>query len=289
MDGLADLDPIYFADVSWQERFERWLEHHVGDDRFAGANATAIEVIAHRRDLGLRMAVNIAPHALLLFLRDGAYKNAYERASEIGDASPPSATRTKVDGALFRDPDRPEDHYFGAVVLGGTGVRYYGEYCVVLKEDASVVPDDTLVLDRNSYDIVFEPLAGREDTSHIVERLRGRWTSDLMAMVKMKVLPQIAAAPRLTTAGATSELVLHDESFIEVHKRGTFGPDDVHEIRESAADASVEADLIGRRERGHPLSVEESIWLSRRHEVDQALVERGLRARIIVTSGRAPR
>ena len=74
MPSLVDLDPIYFADESWSERFKHWLERHAADETFAGANATAVDVISRRRDLGLRMAVNIAAHALLLFLRDGRYK-----------------------------------------------------------------------------------------------------------------------------------------------------------------------------------------------------------------------
>ena len=79
---------------------------------------------------------------------------------------------------------------------------------------------------------------------------------------------------------------MHDESFVEVHKHGSFGPDDVHEIRESAADAAVEADLSGRKSRGHTLLPKESIWLQRRHDVDRALASRGIRTRIIVSTGR---
>jgi hypothetical protein len=287
--SLVDLDPIYFADESWSERFKHWLERHAADETFAGANATAVEVISRRRDLGLRMAVNIAAHALLLFLRDGRYKNAYERRAEMGDAAAPSATRIAVDTALFPPPASAADYYFGAAVLGGTGVRYYGEYCVVLKEDPQVVPDDTLVLDRNSYDVMFEPLKGCGPVDGIVKRLRGQWDDGLVAIVKMRILPALGAAPRLATSGTASDVLLHDENFVEVHKQGTFGPGAVHEVRESAADAAVDADLSGRHQRGDALSVEESIWLHRRHEVARALAARHIRARIIVTTGRTPR
>lgn len=158
-------------------------------------------------------------------------------------------------------------------MLGGSGVRYYGDYCVVLKEDKTIVPDDTQVLDRNSYDAVFSPLnAVDEQLAEIMKRLRGHWGSDLVPMAKLKILPELGASPRLATAGSVSEMLLHDESFVEVHKHGTFGPSQVHEVRESAADAAVEADLKGRRERGHTLSSEESLWLYRRHAVDRALV-----------------
>ena len=289
MSGLVDLDPIYFAIGSWTTRFTNWLHQHSQADTFAGANATAVDVISGRRDLGLRMAVNIPAHALLLFLRDKHYKNAYERLAEAGDSSGPSPTRQSVDDALFPVPLQPRDHYFGATVLGGTGVRYYGDYCIVMKEDSQTIPDNTQVLDRNSYDMVFPPLAGREPLPDIAQRLRGQWAHDLLAMVKMKILPALGVAPRLATAGVASETLLHDESFVEVHKLGSFGPSDVHEIREAAADAAVEADIVGRRERGHPLSPEEIIWVQRRHEVDRELAAVGLRARIIVSAGRTPR
>jgi hypothetical protein len=289
MGRLTDLDPIYFGGGSWQDRFDRWIEQHSKNDTFAGANSTAIEVISKRRDLGLRMAINIPAYGLLSFLRDRQYKNAYERTSEAGDDAAPSPTRRLVDDALFRAPLRPEEHYFGAAVLGGTGVRYYGDYCLVLNEDSATIPDDTQVLDRNSYDMVFSPLADLEPLDNVADRLRGQWADALLPMVKMKVLPALGIAPRLATAGVASEALLHDESFVEVHKRSSFGPANVHEVREAAADAAVEADLVGRRDRGHALSVEESIWVQRRHEVDRELAAHGLRARIIVSAGRTPR
>jgi hypothetical protein len=284
---LQDLDAIYFADRSWQERLDGWVAARTRDTSFLPANATAVEVISRRPDLGLRMAVNIPAHALLLFLRDDRYLNGYQRAAVLGVANGPSATRRTVDAALFDGDPAPEDHCFGAAVLGGPGVRYYGDYCLVLKEQ--VVPDTTQVLDRNSYDAVFPPLAECGPLDGIFATLRGNWGVDLRPIVKLKVLPGLGSAPRLATAATASELLLHDESFVEVHKRGSFMAADVHEVRESAADAAVEADLAGRRERGHALTPEETIWLQRRHAVDRALAERDIRSRIIVTSGRSPR
>lgn len=290
MPRLLDLDPIYFAAEPWNQRLTHWLGKHLSDRTFLPANAEAVDDIAKRRDLGLRMAVNIPAYALLLFLRQGRYKNAYERPPQIGQKAKPSETRRKVDKALFPEAPQAEGRYFGAAVLGGTGVRYYGDYCVVLKEEKTVVPDDTQVLDRNSYDVAFSPLKDLDETlDEVVERLRGRWGADLVPIAKLKILPELGVSPRLATAGAASEMLLHDESFVEIHKSGTFGPAQVHEVRESAADAAVESDLTGRRDRGHALSTEETLWLYRRHAVDRALAARGIRARIIVTSGRTPR
>lgn len=284
--ALADLDDVYFADMPWAQRLERWLRGHLNDDQFLSANSEAVGVIARRRDLGLRMGVNIPAHQLLLFLRDGRYKNGYEIEPEAGERGGPSTTRQQVDGALFPAPKTPKEHYFGAAVLGGSGVRYYGDYCIVLKEADSVIPNDTQVMDRNSYDAMFPPLGDHAPIQEIVERLKGEWRDDLLPMAKLKILPGLAESRRLTTAGVASEILLHDESFVEVHKRGSFGPGDVHEIRESAADAAVESDLARRSSGGQTLSPEESLWLTRRREVDQALAKLGMRTRIIVSSGR---
>jgi len=286
---LLDLDPIYFADEPWSSRLTRWLTKYVADRTFLRAHDSAVHDIAKRPDLGLRMAVNIPARALLLFLREGRYRNTYERPADIGqkDAAP-SKTRREVDAALFPSPMSPRQYYFGAAVLGGTGVRYYGDYCLVLKQSA--LAPDTQILDRNSYDTVFEPFTDlQESVVDIVRRLRGRWGADAVAMSKLKILPELGASPRRATAGAASEALLHDESFVEVHKRGTFASSDVHEVRESASDAAVEADLMGRRERNHPLTTEETIWLYRRHSVDRALAAHYIQTRIIVTSGRTPR
>ena len=104
MATLRDLDPIYFADERWAARLVKYLAQHSNEHAFLGANSDAVEVIAQRRDLGLRMGVNIPAHALLLFLRDGQYKNAYERRPDAGGSGAPSSTRRQVDAALFPLP-----------------------------------------------------------------------------------------------------------------------------------------------------------------------------------------
>lgn len=288
---LKDLDPLYFSDESWEVRLKDWLVQRAPSQTFISADAHAVQTFSQRPDIGLRMAVNMPPYGLLRFLREGRYRNGYELKVRIGSSKGrPSDTRRAVDDALFPSSGPwagppPAEHYFGAAVLGGSGVRYYGEYCVVLK----AVADDTRVLDRNSYDATFPPLAGLASIGEIMGRLRGLWKPDIVAMVKLKILPELGVVPRRTTAGTASDALLHDESFVEVHKHGTFGPGDVHEVRESAADASVETDLAGRRQRGRLRTVEESIWLARRHLVDRALAAHDIRTRIIVTAGRTPR
>ena len=94
--SLEQLDSLYFAKESWADRLKGWLDQHA-DRPFLSANADTVEVIARRRDMGLRMGVNIPAYALLLFLRDQRYKNAYERRPDAGGSGAPSSTRRQVD------------------------------------------------------------------------------------------------------------------------------------------------------------------------------------------------
>ena len=50
-------------------------------------------------------------------------------------------------------PRQEGDYYFAAVSMEGTGVRYYGEYCMVLAGDARPTARMQIV-DRDSYEIV---------------------------------------------------------------------------------------------------------------------------------------
>src|ERR1700733_5775077 len=102
-------------------------------------------------EAGARMVVNTANIRVPDFCRDG-YKNAYDRGDETlgsGPASGDVSKRVLVDKALpVSFP--PNEIYFGAVETTGTGIRFYGDFCLVLRKD--VVTGATVILDRNSYD-----------------------------------------------------------------------------------------------------------------------------------------
>jgi len=279
---VQELDPIYFDGKPWSERLNDWLKEHAPDpEKFYLANKQAIESSILSGDTALNMAVNIPAHALLGFLMVGKYQNTYQRKSHIGGAVRVNPRRERVDKALFGD--KANQYYFGALALGGTGVRFYGEYCMILRRGA--VDRDTRIMDRNSWDIDFPPLSNY-DTSEVVERLKGEWERDAVAMATLKVLPQIRERVRLTTTGRVSEAVLHDESFIEVHKQGTFAPDDLHEVRESPVDAAIESQIVHRCENGHPPTPEEALWVMRRGHVTRSLADHRVRSRFVASSGR---
>jgi len=140
-------DPTYFSAQSWADRVDRWETDNQGSV-FSGGNVAVIRQMLSDPETGLRMVVNITADALRSFLSEGRYRNLYDSPLVGGSARQPSPERVKVDSRFGLGPNV----YFGALALGGTGVRFYGEYCMVIKLDR--VPADTRLFDRDSYDIL---------------------------------------------------------------------------------------------------------------------------------------
>jgi hypothetical protein len=105
----------------------------------------------------------------------------------------------------------------------------------------------------------------------------------------LKLLPALANHQRLITAGATSEGVLHDEDFVEVHRKGSFGPADIEEIRQAPEDEFVAAQLEDRRRAHIPLTPPEQIWKNRRKQVGMEISRVGIRTRVVASSSRMDR
>src|SRR5688572_23776725 len=184
--GLEELDPVYFGEGSWSDRLNNWLKERSPQYKeFYLANSTQIAESILSGEAALKMVVNIPADALLGFLRENHYQNTYERKIRMGqDLRSVNARRKRVDEALFGlDADK---YYFGAVALGGCGVRFYGEYCLVLDHDE--IDPDTQIMDRNSWDIEFEPLS-HYDKVEVVSHLKGDWGSHAIDISKLKVLP----------------------------------------------------------------------------------------------------
>jgi hypothetical protein len=281
--GLEKLDPVYFGSENWNERLNNWLKERSPQYKeFYLANSSQIAESILSGEAALRMVINIPADALLGFLSENHYQNTYERKIRMGqDLRSVNARRKRVDKVLFgRDADK---YYFGAVALGGCGVRFYGEYCMVLNPDA--INADTRIMDRNSWDIEFEPLS-QYDNVEVVSHLRGSWGTDTIDIAKLKVLPQLLESVRLTTTGTVSDAILHDESFIEVHKWESFTTRMLYEVRESTAGPLIESQLRNRCNNAQSVSPEEAIWMTRRAHVNSALEAARVRHRIVESGGR---
>lgn len=285
-DPLEVMDPVYFAaGATWDDRVTAW-ESLPQNHGFSASNQIVVEDALNEQDSGLRAVVNIGAAALLALLPHKRYLNLYDRPL-VGTARPePSPDRVKVDEKIRIDA---EHTYFAAVALGGAGVRYYGDYCIVL--ELRLLADDTQLLDRDSYDLLLAPLADIDvddpKSTLVVDRISGSWGSDLRAMVLMRVLPELVHQPRLVTSGTISATVLRDQEFIEVHLHlpDSFTMRDVEEVRESPDEVAVEMRLRARQGAGLAMPLVESKWLERRELVWRALDANDKPTRVVTAHG----
>ena len=284
------IEQYFVAGVSWSDRLASVL---ATAPPFVKANAAMVDrwLVEH----GARVVINIGADGLLAVLGGERYKNKYELKTLGGPERKPSPRRVSVDKMLGFMPDG-RDWYFGAVALGGAGVRFYGEYCLVLRDSVR----GTTLLDRNSYDLTDPPL---DQISDVVTALRGTW-NDLPSIFKLKILPHLQDIERLVTVGVLSELVLHDEDFIEVHMQrlktaegtgaqtpveGGFDRTAIEEIRQAPEEVAQEEHLIRQFDRTRLPTSSELLWAARRSSVDRQLDTLRIPNRVVTTEGRGVR
>jgi len=283
----ATLDKVYFSRSPWAKRLAKALADLSASGRggaFTRGHVGVIRELLEDRDAGPRAVINIGADALLEFLRTGRYKNIYEKPIVGGESRTPTPERRQVDGWL--ELEKPAETYFAAVALGGAGVRFYGEYCMVLHP--ANVPGGTRLFDRDSYDLLLPPLAGRSDagTRRLVATLRGTWDTDLVDMLLLKMLPRLPETHHLITSGQVSNLVMTDQEFVEVHLQGAIARNHIEEVRQLPEEAAVEASISQRRTAHQPPSLVELLWLSRRREVAQELAAHQLPYRLATSGGK---
>jgi hypothetical protein len=277
-----ELDPVYFSDDPWGVRVQSWLAGK--DESFLEGNRQLIRQIMENEESGLRMVVNISAQALLGFLAARKYYNLYENPVIGGVRREPSKEREKVD-RLLEFGEEARNFYFGAAALGGTGVRFYGEYCMAMKP-SRIDKQTTRLFDRDSYDLLLSPLKDEPDVDVLAKQLKGNWGSDLMDMLTLKLLPELRGANRLITTGTVSEMILHDQEFVEVHRQQSIFPSDIEEVRHSPDEIAMEARIQSLGNAGIPPTAVERLWLRQRLEVVKALEREGIRYRVVTLHGR---
>jgi hypothetical protein len=194
--------------------------------------------------------------------------------------------------------------------LNGAGVRFYGDFCLVLKS----VGDKTPILDRNSYDLMRSPLydwilkrrrrcvadqlAGKVDPfteptedqktamATQARAISGHWGADRSEVAAIKVLEARLAGVRRISTGQISDGVLDDEDYIEILKHGSFRAADLEEVRLSAADVAAESRIGDRSRFGPAPSAAAELWRDRRQIAEQALSRWGPALKIVTTRGR---
>lgn len=272
----------------------------------ADANANMVRRVFHgqgpdkdERDLarGARVAVNIAAVHVPAFCSAGvtAYKNTYDLGETrlLGNipAGDPIPVRTLVDGILATITSvSAKNIYFGAVEVNGSGIRFYGDVCFILKSEK--VDAQTVVLDSNSYDLVRPPitLAGQAPVANNLEchaqAKAGLWADDTPDMAVLKTMAVRNIAERRLTTGQISDSVLDDEDYLEVLMVGSFGVGDLEEARTFAADAAGQGQISEQLRLGPCPTLAELQWRKHRLAAVRALQKHGVRSRVVTTSGR---
>lgn len=297
VDAAANAVPVYLDQWTWAQR----KEHALGqasdwlDGGFAQANAAYVHetVLATADNARLHVVFNIGADALRSFMETNDYKNVYEHPVVEERSLGPSKKRVEVDKICGLDP--PKDYYFCALSVGGTGMRFYGEYCVVLKSpnDAASVKR---VLDRNSYDFASPPLArffnGRplSEQQQLASKLMCSFrNAELGDMLSIKVLQHHGARPRLLTIGTVGEAVLSDEDYVEAYHEGKIRLATVLEVRSHPEDEMTESSIEDRFVRGEAVTTEELQWAARRQQVREAMDDKVIRHRVVTGNGRGQR
>lgn len=273
----AGFSSTYFALESWSDRLDRWEADHAYAP-FTRANRASIERRFADPNTKPRAVVNIRTRILIRFLLDRRYKNLYELEDERVGGPSPTAHRRAVDERVGIG----RDTYFAAAAMGGVGVRYFGEYCMVL--EAGHVPDDTQVLDRDSYDLQFAPLSEVDDED-IRKVLLGRWR-EVEDMIKLRVLPRVSHDWQLVTSGTMIGLALTDQEYIEVHLEAPFGPDEVDQVLEAPESTASEARIRERERAGRANALHESEWVRLRSFAAWLLEDEKVRHRVVTQDGR---
>lgn len=272
------------------------------DGVYARANRDSVARATSGRDpftdavhasAGAHMVVNLSSAHVPAFCaaseRDTRpYKNCYDLALRGGRRV--SKDRVLVDESL-PVTDRATT-YFGAVEINGTGIRFYGDMCLVLRE----LDPKTVVLDRNSFELLRSPVSDGSGSikgpaslilrRQIVDAWWGRWQADLPTIAAIKVLRSVVSRDRRWTLGQISRAVRDDEDYIEVLKAGSFSASSLQEARIAAADAAHDALVGSRLARGPMPRIESLIWRNRRSRAERALREAGVPVRVVTTSGR---
>lgn len=297
----------------WVQRLKDELASMQGGGRrqeFLQANGQAVaraligasvDSVGRRSGAGSCVVVNMASAHVLSFTAQGAsYKNCYDLDRERVGRAPPKASpkRVAVDTALESLHHRSKENiYFAAVELNGCGVGFYGDCCLVLREEA--VTNETLVLDRNSYDLVRDPLQAYvvryakvkkvtiEDARvWLATHYAGILNRDLAAMAAIKVLSARRPAERLLTTAMISDGVLEDEDYLEVLVEKTFSIADVREVRLSPAEVSMDERIRSRSIYGRAPSSAEMLWRSRRRQAEGRFEAIGVPVRVVTSTGR---
>lgn len=298
--------------TDWRSKVDKFNRQRREASSFDRANLKAVEdclkvgPATRPGTQGVRAVVNVpAVHVPSFCDRSlkgisPAYLNAYDLDGQklrLGDKPAVSKNRDEVDQALRHiHKHQPDEIYFAAVELNGTGVRFYGDVCLVIAP-ARIAPA-SVVLDRNSYDILQEPFKGEiakkpdrkraQARADILDTISGKWGSDTALMAAIKIVGTDNPRERRLTTGQISDGLLNDEDYMEILKVGSFTSKDLEAARLSLADVATEDQIerdyaIGQLAPDHAVV----LWSQQRKKAISALRKSGVSVNVARTTGRA--
>ena len=284
--------------TNWKQKLKCLLNKLNGKEKsFAEANIEAVKKSckgigpdADKPDKysGARMVVNIASVHVPDFVKH-VYKNGYDLGKyRIGKQRQKNEPKIRelVDDAL--PVSEPHKMYFGAVSLSGAGIRFYGDICLVLKGER--IPKCTVILDRNSYDLVRQPFS--DDLEGYPAKLKekakeisARW-DQLGYVAAIKVVFPYSGKPRRMTSGQIAAGLLDDEDYIEVLKEGSFYHSDIESARISNAEAAAVSHIEDKQTLGPPATAAELLLANQRRQAIRELENSGIDVVVSTTPGR---
>lgn len=290
-----------------------------GIERFVRANVDSVKQLLRgigpdetvpSPGAGAGITFNISCRHVPALCKDSAAgtQSAYKNTYDLGKAG---TRRQRVDEAVEAVcracgvSVTKEKIYFAAVETMGTGIRFFGDFCMVLRfrpnwDDVNglawlTTPEQQcLVLERNSYDLVRAPLVARiaaaadadQERQAIAAQWLGSWASQLIDMVALRVLDALPIEERRWTSSEISRVILDDEDYTEVLFPRSFDVNELAEVRVSAADAAAEGDIADRERTGEAPALHELEWRRQRREARKALAAARIPVRVVTTLGR---
>jgi hypothetical protein len=290
----------------WQNKINDFIKQSAATDQLYANFASANDSSVKHTTRTAHAVVNISSAHIINFCNRSrmnqypAYLNCYDLGKKrvrLGDDPPTEnwEVREIVDKALETLHHYEINKiYFMAAELNGTGVRFYGDICLVLKD----ISDETIILDRNSYELIREPLRSIIEKPELSDQdkheqrcqkafeLAGEWGNNLGEMASVKILTTSGERDRRLTAGQISTRILDDEDYIEVLKTDSFSAHDLECVRLSALDVALENYIFQCIGTVSPPEFVEYIWLRQRQKCREALIMHQVPVTVVVTEGR---
>lgn len=254
---------------SMRERYQQAREGAAGA-------ADAVERFCQRVERDGRASINTKSRRLLWTLRNGYYPNphdeARERARREGGDSEEYLKQQQADHyhkrMMFeRSFEDGEEFRYASLNIGGTGLSYYGPYCLVLRDPAD--GDLAALLPANSLErFVHDEGAGPRLDEAALRRAVAPWPNR-HHLTACKHAGDVASTPDADWPKMMCHATKEEESFVEIILGSPVTPQTLTEVRVEKAKVRLD-DLIAGTVTG-TLTDAERAELMTRLEVLEAL------------------